>query len=43
MLYICIYKYMKKYVYIVNITPCAQQHELPQSHCNDNQEGTLLS
>ena len=22
---------------------CAQVHELPQSHCGDNREGTLLS
>ena len=22
---------------------CAQVHELPQSHCGDNQEGTLFS
>ena len=24
-------------------TSCAQVHELPQSHCGDNREGTLLS
>ena len=24
-------------------TPCAQAHKLLQSHCSDNQEGTLLS
>ena len=24
-------------------TSCAQVHELPQSYCGDNQEGTLLS
>ena len=22
---------------------CAQAHELPQSHCGDNREGTLFS
>ena len=22
---------------------CAQVHELPQSHCGDNREGTLFS
>ena len=25
-----------------NRTSCAQVHELPQSHCGDNQEGTLF-
>ena len=24
-------------------TSCAQVHELPQSHCDDNREGTLFS
>ena len=24
-------------------TSCAQVHELPQSHCGDNREGTLFS
>ena len=24
-------------------TSCAQAHELPQSHCGDNREATLLS
>ena len=24
-------------------TLCAQMHELPQSECSDNQEGTLFS
>ena len=24
-------------------TSCAQVHELPQSHCSDNQKGTLFS
>ena len=26
-----------------SICPSAQVHELPQSHCGDNQEGTLFS
>ena len=26
-----------------NRTPCAQVHELPQSHCGDNRKGTLFS
>ena len=26
-----------------NRTSCAQMHELPQSHCGDNREGTLFS
>ena len=26
-----------------NCTSCAQVHELPQSHCGDNREGTLFS
>ena len=26
-----------------NRTSCAQVHELPQSHCGDNREGTLFS
>ena len=26
-----------------NHTSCAQVHELPQSHCGDNREGTLFS
>ena len=26
-----------------NRTSCAQVHELPQSHCGDNWEGTLFS
>ena len=29
--------------YIVHRTSCAQVHELPQSHCGDNREGTLFS
>ena len=27
----------------INRTSCAQVHELPQSHCGDNREGTLFS
>ena len=27
----------------MNCTSCAQVHELPQSHCGDNWEGTLFS
>ena len=27
----------------MNRTSCAQVHELPQSHCGDNWEGTLFS
>ena len=27
----------------MNRTSCAQVHELPQSHCGDNREGTLFS
>ena len=26
-----------------NLTSCVQVHEMPQSHCGDNQEGALLS
>ena len=26
-----------------NCTSCAQVQELPQSHCDDNREGTLFS
>ena len=26
-----------------NRISCAQVHELPQSHCGDNREGTLFS
>ena len=26
-----------------NRTSCAHVHELPQSHCGDNREGTLFS
>ena len=26
-----------------NRTSCAQVHELPQSHCGDNRDGTLFS
>ena len=31
------------YGYGYNRTSCAQVHESPQSHCGDNQEGTLFS
>ena len=27
----------------INRTSCGQVHELPQSHCGDNREGTLFS
>ena len=27
--------------YMMNYLSCAQAHELLQSHCGDNQEGTL--
>ena len=27
----------------MNRTSCAQELELPQSHCDDNREGTLFS
>ena len=27
----------------MNRRSCAQVHELPQSHCGDNREGTLFS
>ena len=30
-------------LYVYNRTSCAQVHELPQSHCGDNREGTLFS
>ena len=30
-------------MYGFNRTSCAQVHELPQSHCGDNREGTLFS
>ena len=29
--------------HMMNRTSCAQVHELPQSHCGDNREGTLFS
>ena len=29
--------------HMMNRTSCAQVHELPQSHCGDNWEGTLFS
>ena len=28
--------------HMMNRTSCAQVHELPQSHCGDNREGTLF-
>ena len=31
------------YGYVPNLTSSAQVHELPQSHCGDNREGTLFS
>ena len=43
-MYICIYIYIYIYVHIyMNRTSCAQVHELPQSRCDDNREGTLFS
>ena len=30
-------------IFLSTRTSCAQEHELPQSHCADNQEGTLFS
>ena len=29
--------------HMMNRTSCAQVHGLPQSHCSDNEEGTLFS
>ena len=29
--------------HMMNRTSCAQVHELPQSHCGNNREGTLFS
>ena len=29
--------------HLSNRTSCGQVHELPQSHCGDNREGTLFS
>ena len=29
--------------HMMNRASCAQVHELPQSHCGDNREGTLFS
>ena len=46
-MYIYIYIYI--YIYMMygwahdNRKSCAQVHELPQSHCGDNWEGTLFS
>ena len=30
-------------MYLMCRTSCAQVHELPQSHCGNNREGTLFS
>ena len=30
-------------VWLQHCSSCAQVHELPQSHCGDNREGTLCS
>ena len=30
-------------IYGSNRTSCAQVHELPQSYCGDNREGTLFT
>ena len=48
MIYIYIYIYINIYAIrtsniYANRTSCAQVHELPQSHCGDNREGTLFS
>ena len=52
-MYICKYIYIYIHIYIyhsssvhhpyISRTSCAQVHELPQSHCGDNREGTLFS
>ena len=53
-IYICTYMFIYIYalghmmygyimMYGYNRTSCAQVHELPQSHCDDNREGTLFS
>ena len=44
-MYIYIYIYTEKHTHTHrNIyTLCAQVHELPQSHCGDDRESTLLS
>ena len=31
------------YGFVATHASCAQVHELPQSHCGDNREGTLFS
>ena len=49
--YIFIYIYMKTMrppgyhhnCFVATHTSCAQVHELPQSHCGDNWNDTLLS
>ena len=38
-----IYMQSWKHIYICNRTSCAEVHELLQSHCGDNWEGTLFS
>ena len=53
-MYVYIYIYIYIYTYTItkticplgttcNRTSCAQVHGLPQSHCGDNREGTLVS
>ena len=37
-----IHAIMKTYIYICNRTSCAEVHELLQSHCGDNWEGTVF-
>ena len=44
MIYIyVIMKTMRPPGYHHNRTSCAQVHELPQSHCDDNRDDTLFS
>ena len=42
-IYTYIHTYIYTYIYIYNLIPCGQVHELPQSHCGDNEEGILFS
>ena len=43
-IYIYIYIYIYSLVPVMcNHTSCVQVHGLPQSHCHDNQDGTLFS
>ena len=46
-MYIYIYIYIHIYVYytyaLYNRISCVQVHELLQTHCGDNREGTLFS